>query len=43
VSMDNEQKRPTVEQINELPLEQRAAAFADLERALRDRLDDQSR
>jgi hypothetical protein len=41
--MDNEQKRPTAEQINELPLEQRAAAFADLERALRDRLDDQSR
>ena len=41
--MDNEQKRPTVEQINELALEQRAAAFADLERALRDRLDDQSR
>lgn len=41
--MDNELERQTVEQINELPIEQRAAAFADLERALRDRLDDQSR
>lgn len=41
MSMENELDRPTVEQINELPLEQRAAAFAELERALRDRLNDQ--
>lgn len=43
MSMDNELERLTVEQINELPLEQRAAAFADMERALRERLDDNSR
>lgn len=43
MSMDNELERLTVEQINELPLEQRAAAFAELERALRERLDDNSR
>ena len=43
MSMDNELERQIVEHINELPLDQRAAAFADLERALRDRLDDQSR
>ena len=41
--MDNELERLTVEQINELPLEQRAAAFAEMERALRERLDDNSR
>jgi hypothetical protein len=41
--MDNELEQPTVESISDLPLEQRAAAFADLERSLRDRLDDQSR
>ncbi|MEY4477118.1 MAG: hypothetical protein RJA31_622 [Actinomycetota bacterium] len=41
--MENEQERLTVEHINELPLEQRAAAFAELERTLRDQLDDQSR
>lgn len=43
MSMDNEQERLTVEQINELPLEQRASAFAELERTLRDQLDDNSR
>lgn len=43
MNMDNELERLTVEQINELPLEQRAAAFAEMERALRERLDDNSR
>lgn len=39
MSMDNEQERLSVEQIHELPIEQRAAAFAELERELRERLD----
>lgn len=39
--MENDHERLTLEQINELPLEQRAAAFAVLERELREKLDDQ--
>ena len=39
--MESERNPFTVEQINELPLEQRAAAFAILERELREKLDDQ--
>ena len=41
MTMENEHERLTVEQINELPLEQRFAAFAVLERELREKLDDQ--
>jgi len=41
VTMESERNPLTVEQINELPLEQRAAAFAILERELREKLDDQ--
>jgi hypothetical protein len=39
--MENDHERMTLEQIDELPLEQRAAAFAVLERELREKLDDQ--
>jgi hypothetical protein len=41
VTMENDHERMTLEQIDELPLEQRAAAFAVLERELREKLDDQ--
>ena len=41
MTMESEHNPLTVEQINELPLEQRAAAFAILERELREKLDDQ--
>ena len=41
MSMESEREAMTVEQINELPLDQRAAAFAVLERELREKLDDQ--
>lgn len=41
MTMESEHNSLTVEQINELPLEQRAAAFAILERELREKLDDQ--
>ncbi|MEY4312981.1 MAG: hypothetical protein RLZZ319_490 [Actinomycetota bacterium] len=41
--MDNENDVPTLAQVEELPLEERGAAFAAIERDLRLRLDDQSR
>lgn len=41
MTMENDHERMTLEQIDELPLEQRAAAFAVLERELREKLDDQ--
>ncbi len=41
--MDNENDVPTLATIEELPLEVRGAAFAAVERDLRERLDDQPR
>jgi hypothetical protein len=41
--MDNENQSPSLEQISELPLEQRAAAFSALEGEIRQRLDEQPR
>lgn len=41
MTMEDEIDRLTVEQIKELPLEQRSAAFALLERELREKLDNQ--
>jgi len=43
VTMDNENQSPSLEQISELPLEQRAAAFSALEGEIRQRLDEQPR
>jgi len=43
VIMDNENQSPSLEQISELPLEQRAAAFSALEGEIRQRLDEQPR
>lgn len=41
--MDNENQSPSLEQISELPLEQRAAAFSALEGEIRQRLYEQPR
>lgn len=41
MTMDTESDAPTVDAIDALPLEQRAAAYAALEQELRQRLDDQ--
>jgi hypothetical protein len=43
MTMDNENQSPSLEQISELPLEQRAAAFSVLESEIRQRLDEQPR
>jgi hypothetical protein len=43
MTMDNENQSPSFEQISELPLEQRAAAFSVLESEIRQRLDEQPR
>jgi len=43
MTMDNENQSPSLEQISELPLEQRAAAFSALEGEIRQRLDEQPR
>jgi len=43
MTMDNENSPLSLEQISELPLEERAAAFAVLEREIRQRLDEQPR
>lgn len=42
MTMTDANEKTPVEQIAELPLDERAAAFADLERELRAKLDDQS-
>ena len=41
--MENENTVPSLAQVEELSLEERGAAFAAIERDLRQRLDDQSR
>ncbi len=41
--MDTENPTPNLDEISELPLEQRAAAFTVLEREIRQRLDEQPR
>jgi hypothetical protein len=41
--MDNENSSPSLEQISELPLDERAAAFTLLEREIRQRLDEHPR
>jgi hypothetical protein len=41
--MDNENSPLSLEQISELPLDERAAAFTVLEREIRQRLDEQPR
>ena len=41
--MDNEKDAATLAAIESMPLEERAAAFAAVERELRERLDDQAR
>jgi hypothetical protein len=41
--MDIENQRPSIEQISELPLDERAAAFTLLESEIRQRLDEQPR
>lgn len=43
MTMDNENPSPNLEQISELPLDERAAAFTVLEREIRQRLDEQPR
>jgi len=43
VTMDTENQSPSLEQISELPLEERAAAFTALEGEIRQRLDEQTR
>ena len=43
MTMDNENSPLGLEQISELPLEERAAAFTVLEREIRQRLDEQPR
>jgi hypothetical protein len=43
MTMDNENSPLSLEQISELPLEERAAAFTVLEREIRQRLDEQPR
>lgn len=43
MTMENNSAVPNLEQISELPLEERAAAFAVLEREIRQRLDEQPR
>jgi hypothetical protein len=43
MTMDNENQSPSLVQISELPLEQRAAAFSVLESEIRQRLDEQPR
>lgn len=43
MTMDNENQSPSLEQISELPLEERAAAFSALESEIRQRLDEQPR
>jgi hypothetical protein len=41
--MENENPAPDLEQISEMPLPERAAAFTELEREIRLRLDEQPR
>jgi len=41
--MDNDSQPPSIEQISELPLDERAAAFTVLEGEIRQRLDEQPR
>jgi hypothetical protein len=41
VTMDTENQSPSLEQISELPLDKRAAAFTALEGEIRQRLDEQ--
>jgi hypothetical protein len=41
--MDTENRSPSLEQISELPLEERAVAFTTLEVEIRQRLDEQPR
>ena len=43
MTMDTENQRPSIEQISELPLDERAAAFMLLESEIRQRLDEQPR
>jgi hypothetical protein len=43
MTMDNENSPLSLEQISELPLGERAAAFTVLEREIRQRLDEQPR
>lgn len=43
MTMDNENSPLSLEQISELPLDERAAAFTVLEREIRQRLDEQPR
>jgi len=43
VTMDTENQSPSLEQISELPLDERAAAFTVLEGEIRQRLDEQPR
>lgn len=43
MTMDNENQSHSLEQISELPLEQRAAEFSALEGEIRQRLDEQPR
>lgn len=43
MTMENENPAPDLEQISELPLDERAAAFTVLEREIRLRLDEQPR
>ena len=40
MTMENEPHNPGLEQIAELPLDERAAAFTVLEREIRERLDE---
>lgn len=43
MTMENDNHTTALEQISELPLEERAAAFTVLEREIRQRLDEQPR
>jgi hypothetical protein len=43
MTMDNENSPLSLEQISELPLDERATAFTVLEREIRQRLDEQPR
>ena len=43
MTMDTENQSPSLEQISELPLEERAAAFTALEGEIRQRLDERPR